>query len=257
MYEVRDKDPIIGSSPDERRGNFAKSMDISNEFNTWQSGYTGKILRWVPHYQELLGSVLESLASDFTPSHILDLGCGNGNGTDLLMRRFPGASFTLVDASEEMLEACRERFKDRPNAIRYVQGLFQDIELEAESADLAIAVLAFHHLKGEEKQALFPSLCSWLRPGGRLAYADLFASKRSAAYPDEVLIPWERYAKSRGTEDQEWDALMDHHAKYDFPDSYADTLAWLESAGFQNCRIALQKGPWGMVQGVRGVVVSG
>ncbi len=226
-------------------------MDISTEFNTWQSGYTEKILRWVPHYQELLESVLASLASDLTPSHILDLGCGNGNVTDLLMRRFPEASFTLVDASEEMLEACQTRFQSRSNQIRYVRGMFQDVELEEGSADLAIAVLAFHHLKGEEKQAFFSTLYSWLRPGGRLVYSDLFASKQSAGYQAEVLIPWERYAKSRGTEDQEWDALMDHHARYDFPDTYADTLTWLEAAGFQNCRVALQKGPWGMVEGER------
>ena len=43
------------------------------------------------------------------PKTIVDLGCGPGNSTDLLLQRYPHATITGVDSSEEMLVRARER----------------------------------------------------------------------------------------------------------------------------------------------------
>jgi trans-aconitate 2-methyltransferase len=44
------------------------------------------------------------------PSHVVDLGCGPGNSTELLRRRWPRAAIVGVDNSAEMLEAARTAF---------------------------------------------------------------------------------------------------------------------------------------------------
>jgi trans-aconitate methyltransferase len=42
------------------------------------------------------------------PHRIVDLGCGPGNSTEALRRRWPGASITGLDSSPEMIEAARQ-----------------------------------------------------------------------------------------------------------------------------------------------------
>jgi trans-aconitate 2-methyltransferase len=44
------------------------------------------------------------------PRRIFDLGCGPGNSTEALRRRWPGASITGVDSSPQMIEAARQTY---------------------------------------------------------------------------------------------------------------------------------------------------
>jgi trans-aconitate 2-methyltransferase len=46
------------------------------------------------------------------PRKVYDLGCGPGNSTEVLQKRFPKASVTGVDSSPDMLEKARKRLPD-------------------------------------------------------------------------------------------------------------------------------------------------
>ena len=47
-------------------------------------------------------------------ARVVDLGCGPGNSTELLVRRFPQAQVTGTDNSEAMLVSARERLPEIP-----------------------------------------------------------------------------------------------------------------------------------------------
>lgn len=96
------------------------------------------------------------------PSRVVDLGCGPGNSTELLARRFPDAETTGVDTSPDMLAAARTRL---PQA-RFVEA---DVATWAPPApvDLIFANAVLQWLPDHE--TLMPRLMGLLAPGGALA----------------------------------------------------------------------------------------
>ena len=97
-----------------------------------------------------------------TPRTIVDLGCGPGNSTELLVNRFPGATVMGVDSSESMLVTARERLP----GCRFELG---DIGTwtPATPPDLIYANAALQWVPDHE--TLVPRLFSLLAPGGALA----------------------------------------------------------------------------------------
>ena len=93
---------------------------------------------------------------------VVDLGCGPGNSTELLVRRYPGAEVLGVDNSPAMLESARQRLP----AVRFEQA---DIETwqPPRAPDLIYANAALQWVPGHEQ--LFPRLLALLAPGGVLA----------------------------------------------------------------------------------------
>ncbi|GAA4328310.1 trans-aconitate 2-methyltransferase [Variovorax defluvii] len=107
--------------------------------------------------QELLARVPLAGAS-----RVVDLGCGPGNSTELLVRRFPGAEATGTDNSEPMLASARERLP---------QARFELSDIAtwqpAQAPDLIYANASLQWVPDHE--TLIPRLFASLAPGGVLA----------------------------------------------------------------------------------------
>ena len=97
--------------------------------------------------------------------HIVDLGCGPGNSTELLVERFPDARILGVDNSEAMLETAR---KQLPQARFEAADIASWAPAEGEPAPDLIYANASIQWVGEH-EALIPRLFSLLAPGGVLA----------------------------------------------------------------------------------------
>ena len=94
--------------------------------------------------------------------HVVDLGCGPGNSTELLVARFPGAAVSGIDTSAAMLDSARKRL---PGCT------FEQADIAAwqpgTPPDLIYANAALHWVPGHT--ALVPRLFGMLAPGGVLA----------------------------------------------------------------------------------------
>jgi trans-aconitate 2-methyltransferase len=96
------------------------------------------------------------------PRKIFDIGCGPGNSTELLARRFPEAEVAGVDTSPDMLAAARERL----HGARFVEADVATWKPEA-PADLIFANAVLQWLPAHE--TLLPRLVKSLALGGVLA----------------------------------------------------------------------------------------
>lgn len=98
-----------------------------------------------------------------SPRRIVDLGCGVGNVTQMIAKRWPRAELTGVDSSREMLARAREL----PDEIEWVQA---DIANWSPTApfDLVFSNAALHFVD-DAHERLLPKLLEFLTPGGVLA----------------------------------------------------------------------------------------
>jgi trans-aconitate 2-methyltransferase len=96
----------------------------------------------------------------------LDLGCGDGRLTQILLQRLPNGHVFAVDRSGNMLQAAKERLSQQfDGRVSYVQKSLDEIDYETE-IDLAFSNAAFHWIKDHPK--LFAAIFRALKPGGRL-----------------------------------------------------------------------------------------
>jgi trans-aconitate 2-methyltransferase len=151
------------------------------------------------------------------PSRVVDLGCGAGNVTVVLKRRFPAATVVGVDGSAPMLAGARTAAPDC--------GFSQaDIAVWApdEAPDLIYSNAALHWLGGHE--GLFPRLLGTLAPGGVLAVQMPFmhdAPIRALQYQVAAQGPWAGRLAGIGSAPpilppaSYWDLLRPHCAALD------------------------------------------
>ena len=92
----------------------------------------------------------------------VDLGCGPGNSTEVLIGAFPGAKVTGLDNSPDMVAAARKRM---PNTQFELADLVSWNEPRPFDVILSNAVMQWV----PDHASLFPRLIEKLRPGGSLA----------------------------------------------------------------------------------------
>jgi len=101
---------------------------------------------------------------DIPVRHAADLGCGTGDLTRLLLRRWPGASVAGVDSSPEMLG--RARAGEPLPGLSWIEADMRTWEPER-PLDLIVSNAVLHWVGDHVR--LMPRLVSLLAPGGVLA----------------------------------------------------------------------------------------
>jgi len=223
---------------------------VGKEFNKLEKGYTEKISCWVPWYFELLQALAIAYPDEFQPTRILDMGCGNGNVTAILLQRFPQASYTLLDASEEMIASVQRRFAEYDN-FHFRESYFQEADFPQAHFDLVVAGLTLHHLKPGEKAEVYPKIHNWLRPGGFFSSSDLYVSKDNEPHHSAVIAHWKQIAREQGTSPEDWDYIMWHYGVYDHPCDYSTEDRLHREAGFTLRDYPFCRGAWASYRGWR------
>jgi trans-aconitate 2-methyltransferase len=96
------------------------------------------------------------------PGRIVDIGCGPGNSTDELARRFPAAKVTGIDSSPEMLKAARRDWPER----EWIQADLQSYR-SSEKSDIVFSNAVLQWVGNHEQ--VIPALLDLVAPGGVLA----------------------------------------------------------------------------------------
>lgn len=206
-------------------------IDVGSFFDSLADGYTTTIERCFPRYREMLWSVLDYLPRANSYRRILELGCGTGNLSSLLIERFPKSEIVLVDISADSIDACRERFAG--DRLECRQADFRDLEFAGSEFDLVVSSISVHHLDAAEKQRLFSRVHGWLNESGVFAYADQHAGDTDET-TEHHHRNWKSLSMAAGSTEEEWEMWMKHQAEHDHLDTLLSQIDWLRQCGFSS-----------------------
>jgi cyclopropane fatty-acyl-phospholipid synthase-like methyltransferase len=168
----------------------------------------------LPHRGEGEGVLVRDLEGAL-PGRILDLGCGDGRLSALLLEVYPESNAMCVDMSETMLAAAQERFAS-DGRVTFATHRLDDPLPFAGPFDAIVSSLAIHHVTDERKQTLYAECAALLAPGGVFANLEIVASPTRALH--------DRWRDEMGARDDPSDRLRD----------LASQLAWIDAAGLEN-----------------------
>lgn len=148
------------------------------------------------------------------PRRALDLGCGDGRLSELVLASRPGVEEVVaVDCSPPMLDLARGRFASEPR-VKVIDADLRDAITGWGRFDVILSGFAIHHLEDPRKRELFAEAAGLLGPGGVFVNLEVVASA-SAQRHAEFLA-----AIGRTADDPE-DRLA----------SVEDQVAWMRAAG--------------------------
>jgi ubiquinone/menaquinone biosynthesis C-methylase UbiE len=104
----------------------------------------------------------------------LDIGCGDGALTRLLLDRCPGNEFHLLDGSKTMLEKAKENI--RSNRAVFFEDTFENFFVsnrKENEYDFIYSSMAIHHVEHHKKRELFSQVYRMLKNNGLFVNIDV------------------------------------------------------------------------------------
>ncbi len=172
---------------------------------------------------------------------VVDLGCGDGALAHELLRVNPKLSFTLVDASQDMLLRADERLGVYTN-VHFVKASFAgllDGTVDLGEFDLCVSAQAIHHLSFEEKADLFKYIFKHLSDRGSFLNIDVVRppSEEIEAWYFDIWRGWMRMKMAEAGLDEDPERVISQFkdpASMNRPDTLEAQLDALRDAGFRD-----------------------
>jgi tRNA (cmo5U34)-methyltransferase len=201
---------------------------IIEHFSVQANNYESLMERIVPQYKkqhEVINELLpENPVQDL---RVLDLGCGNGALSKLVLEKYPHAYVVGFDMTPKMLVAYEENLAAYRERYELMLGDFRFDSIGG-NYDIILAGLTLQHLTWGERKDFYKLLHAKLNPDGSFILNDIIIDadwdKRTLQYSS-----WMEYIAGNGEDPEFW---LDKHMTKDHPVTLEDHFQWLEQAGF-------------------------
>jgi tRNA (cmo5U34)-methyltransferase len=202
-------------------------------FNSVAEKYDMQRNELIPLIDIFYGTAVELVKITNKNGKILDLGAGTGLLTELVIKKYPNAEYTLVDIAEEMLAIAKERFETLDNVSFNVEDYRDGIS--GGKYEAIISSLSIHHLDSYEKRNLYKNIFNILEDGGVFINADQV--KGEDCESEEIVKEYQlSYIENCSLLREEKDETYGR-IKLDKMDKMSTQINMLKEAGFKSVDI--------------------
>ncbi|MEU0684897.1 class I SAM-dependent methyltransferase [Streptomyces albogriseolus] len=123
-------------------------------------------------------ALLRLVGGPLTPgARAVEIGCGSGYGTRMILDRFRAARVDAIDLDEGMVAKARRRLVDRPGRVRLAVGDATDLRAafgaEDDTYDAAFDFAIIHHIP--DWRSAVAEIARVLKPGGVFVFDEVTA----------------------------------------------------------------------------------
>lgn len=115
--------------------------------------------------------LLKRLGGTVDGEHVLEIGCGQGVGTQIILEQFGAAHVTAIDLDPAMIDRARERLRDHGDKVSLRTGDAEHIDAPDDSFDAVFDFGIIHHIPNW--RASIEEVHRVLRPGGRFYFEEV------------------------------------------------------------------------------------
>lgn len=203
---------------------------VKKQFDAVARDYDRQRRQLIPCFDDFYGMAAAWVNCDNDAPHILDLGAGTGLFSSFIRSKYPKATLTLIDLSEEMLKEARQRFGD-DQAVNYITADYAAYPFQ-QQFDAVISSLSIHHLPHPDKKTLFRKVHDLLIKGGTFVNADQ-AAGTTTFIDNYYMTQWEDAIRQSGLAAEAIEASIERR-KIDLNATVHNQLEWMREAGFSD-----------------------
>lgn len=208
-----------------------KMEEIRTRFSEGSSEYDGRIRQLIPRYDEMLDALISSVRPRKGQLRAIDVGCGTGAVSELLLQAYPDLQLTCLDMTESMLGLARERLNGHDN-VSFVLADIYDFGFEG-PYDIVVSSLALHHLiTDHDKKEAYRKIFEALGPEGSFFNADIVLGSDDAVQ-ELYLMKWKEFMYRSYSKEEVDRVRIPRYRKEDSPARLIDHLRWLDEVGFR------------------------
>lgn len=117
-------------------------------------------------------AMMERLGGKLTGLRVLEIGCGRGVGTEIILERFEAGEVQAFDLDPDMVRLARERLaRYSSDRVRLFVGDAENIEAADESFDAVVDFGIIHHCPNWQRAVA--EVRRVLRPGGKFLFEEV------------------------------------------------------------------------------------
>ena len=207
-----------------------RPANIIEHFGQQADAYEILMERLVPLYQKQHSAIYEILPeTNDADMRVLDLGCGNGILSELVLKRYPQANVVGIDRTPNMLKAYKKKLEQYRERYELILGDYR-FEPIGINYDIILTGLTLHHLTWGERRDFYKVLHKALKPNGCFISSDIIIDEDWTTREKQYDV-WKEFMESNGEDAEFW---YNKHMEKDFPVTLSDHFKWLADVGFRN-----------------------